>query len=73
MDPSPPIVRHPAPQARTPVLVSVPHSGTRPLPGVTADDYREPGFETFAYGFAAKVLEEGAGVVRVGARRLPGK
>jgi N-formylglutamate deformylase len=47
-----PIVRHPAPERRTPVLVSVPHYGTRPLPEFTADDYREPRFETFAYGFA---------------------
>jgi N-formylglutamate amidohydrolase len=47
-----PIVRHPAPGARTPVLVSVPHYGTEPLPHVTRDDYGEPRFETFAYGFA---------------------
>jgi N-formylglutamate amidohydrolase len=47
-----PIVRHPAPGTRTPVLVSVPHYGTQPLPHITRDDYREPRFETFAYGFA---------------------
>jgi N-formylglutamate amidohydrolase len=47
-----PIVRHPAPGTRTPVLVSVPHYGTEPLPHITRDDYREPWFETFAYGFA---------------------
>jgi N-formylglutamate deformylase len=47
-----PIVRHPAPGTRTPVLVSVPHYGTQPLPDVTRDDYSEPWFETFAYGFA---------------------
>jgi N-formylglutamate amidohydrolase len=46
------IVRHPAPEARTPVLVSVPHYGTQPLPHITGDDYREPRFATFAYGFA---------------------
>ncbi|MBI5627515.1 MAG: N-formylglutamate amidohydrolase [Candidatus Rokubacteria bacterium] len=46
------IVRHPAPGKRTPVLVSVPHSGTQPLPHITRDDYCEPWFETFAYGFA---------------------
>jgi N-formylglutamate amidohydrolase len=34
------------------VLVSVPHYGTQPLPDVTCDDYCEPRFETFAYGFA---------------------
>jgi N-formylglutamate amidohydrolase len=47
-----PIVRHPAPDRRAPVLVSVPHYGTRPLPHITREDYREPSFETFAYGFA---------------------
>jgi N-formylglutamate amidohydrolase len=52
MERSFPIVRHPAPGTRTPVLVSVPHYGTEPLPHITRDDYREPWFETFAYGFA---------------------
>ena len=52
MEPSFPIVRHPGPGTRTPVLVSVPHYGTQPLPHITRDDYREPWFETFAYGFA---------------------
>jgi N-formylglutamate deformylase len=52
MEPSCPIVRYPAPGKRTPVLVSVPHYGTQPLPHITRDDYREPRFETFAYGFA---------------------
>jgi N-formylglutamate amidohydrolase len=47
-----PIVRRPAPGTRSPVLVSVPHFGTRPLPHITRDDYGEPRFETFAYGFA---------------------
>jgi N-formylglutamate deformylase len=47
-----PIVRHPEPGARTPVLVSVPHYGTQPLPHLTRSDYSEPWFETFAYGFA---------------------
>ncbi|HEU4370307.1 MAG TPA: N-formylglutamate amidohydrolase [Methylomirabilota bacterium] len=47
-----PIVRLPAPGTRTPVLVSVPHYGTQPLPHITRDDYGEPWFETFAYGFA---------------------
>ncbi|MGH2393181.1 MAG: N-formylglutamate amidohydrolase [Candidatus Limnocylindria bacterium] len=45
-------MRHPPPDRRTPVLVSVPHYGTRPLPHITRDDYHEPWFETFAYGFA---------------------
>ena len=34
------------------MLISVPHYGTLPLPGITADDYREPSFAAFAYGFA---------------------
>jgi N-formylglutamate deformylase len=52
MEPSFPIVKHPVPGTRLPVLVSVPHYGTQPLPHITRDDYREPWFETFAYGFA---------------------
>src|SRR6266571_3293556 len=52
MDRAFPIVRRPAPTTRTPVLVSVPHYGTRALPHITRDDYSEPWFETFAYGFA---------------------
>jgi len=47
-----PIVKLPAPAKRTPVLVSVPHYGTQPLPHITPDDYCEPWFETLAYGFA---------------------
>jgi N-formylglutamate deformylase len=47
-----PIVRHPAGAATRPIVVSVPHYGTRPLPHVTGDDYAEPRFATFAYGFA---------------------
>jgi N-formylglutamate amidohydrolase len=52
MDRAFPIVRRPPPGTRTPVLVSVPHYGTQALPHITRDDYREPWFETFAYGFA---------------------
>jgi N-formylglutamate amidohydrolase len=47
-----PIVKRPEPERRTPILVSVPHFGTRPLPHITRQDYQEPWFETFAYGFA---------------------
>jgi N-formylglutamate amidohydrolase len=47
-----PIVRLPAAETRTPILVSVPHYGTQPLPDITRADYLEPWFETFAYGFA---------------------
>lgn len=52
VEPAFPIVRHPLPEMRTPVLVSVPHYGTEPLPHITPNDYVEPRFETFAYGFA---------------------
>lgn len=52
MEESFPIVRHPAAGTRTPILVSVPHYGTQPLPEITRADYSEPWFETFAYGFA---------------------
>ncbi len=52
MEQSFPIVRRPADDRRTPILVSVPHYGTQPLPDVTRVDYSEPWFETFAYGFA---------------------
>jgi N-formylglutamate deformylase len=52
MDRSFPIVRRPASGTRTPILVSVPHYGTEPLPQITPEDYREPSFATFAYGFA---------------------
>jgi N-formylglutamate amidohydrolase len=52
MVPAFPIVRHPAPERCGPVLVSVPHYGTEPLPHITRADYSEPWFETFAYGFA---------------------
>jgi N-formylglutamate deformylase len=47
-----PIVRQPAPGASAPIVVSVPHYGTEALPQVTREDYCEPRFETFAYGFA---------------------
>ena len=47
-----PIIRQPPAATRAPVLVSVPHYGTQPLPHVTRDDYSEARFETFAYGFA---------------------
>jgi len=66
-----PIVRRPEPARRTPVLVSVPHYGTEPLPHITRADYHEPAFETFAYGFAdtfvgdlyADLHEDGATVL----------
>jgi N-formylglutamate amidohydrolase len=47
-----PIVRHPAAGTRMPIVVSVPHYGTQPLPHITRAHYAEARFETFAYGFA---------------------
>ena len=57
-----PIIRRAPKDDRVPVVVSVPHYGIDPLPGVTPDDYREPGYGTFARGytdaFAAEVYGE---------------
>jgi N-formylglutamate amidohydrolase len=60
------------------VLISVPHAGTQPLPHITAADYREPSFATFAYGFAdtfvgdlyADLHEHGATVVATPVSRM---
>ena len=35
-----------------PILVSIPHFGTEALPHIQNEDYSEPWFRTFAYGFA---------------------
>src|SRR2546425_5517778 len=78
MERSFPIVRHPPPGTRTPVVVSVPHYGTEPLPHITRDDYCEPGFETSAYGFAdtfaaalyADLHEHGATVLATPVSRM---
>jgi N-formylglutamate amidohydrolase len=72
------IVRHPAADRRTPVLVSVPHYGTLPMPHITREHYREPSFETFAYGFAdvfaadiyADLHEHGATVLATPVSRM---
>ena len=37
-----PIVRRPDAATRTPVLVSVPHYGTEPLPHIRREHYSEP-------------------------------
>jgi N-formylglutamate amidohydrolase len=58
MDRAFPIVRHPGPGQGIPILVSVPHYGTAPLPHITRDDYSEPWFETFAYGYADTFVGE---------------
>ena len=66
-----PIIKYPPPEAQAPIVVSIPHYGTQSLPHITAADYTEPGFETFAYGFAdtfvgdlyADLHEQGATVL----------
>lgn len=73
-----PIVKFPAADRRSPILVSIPHFGTQPLPDMTADDYCEPWFETFAYGFAdtfvgdlyADLHEQGATVLATPLSRI---
>lgn len=50
-DPRPPIVRRPAAAAERPVLVSIPHFGTAPLPEIGDGDYRDPRYATFPYGY----------------------
>src|SRR5215813_4830993 len=52
MTPGFPIIKHPSAAAQVPILVSIPHYGTQPLPHITSADYTEPWFATFAYGFA---------------------
>lgn len=71
MIPGFPIIKHPPAAAQIPILVSIPHYGTQPLPHITSEDYTEPWFETFAYGFAdtfasdlyADLHEQGATVL----------
>jgi N-formylglutamate deformylase len=66
-----PIILQPPVAAQVPILVSIPHYGTQPLPHITSADYTEPWFETFAYGFAdtfagdvyADLYEQGATVL----------
>src|SRR5207249_4768937 len=57
MERSFPIVRHPAPGTRTPVLVSVPHYGTEPLPHITRDHYRQPWYDPY-YATLERLLTE---------------
>ena len=54
-----PIIRRAPEERRVPVVVSVPHFGIEPLPGIRAEHYREPRYDTFPRGytdaFAAEV------------------
>src|SRR5437016_7144689 len=71
MMPGFPIIQHPPAEVQAPILVSIPHYGTQPLPHITTADYTEAWFETFAYGFAdtfagdlyADLHEQGATVL----------
>ena len=73
-----PIVRRPVTSTPLPIVVSVPHYGTQPLPHITAEHYREPRFETFAFGFAdlfagdlyADLHEDGATVLATPISRM---
>jgi N-formylglutamate deformylase len=66
-----PIIKRPPAAQRQPILVSIPHYGTHPLPHITHDDYCEPWFATFPYGFAdtfvgdlyANLHEQGATIL----------
>jgi N-formylglutamate amidohydrolase len=66
-----PIIKYPSAEQRQPILVSIPHFGTHPLPHITDDDYSEPWFATFPYGFAdtfvgdlyAELCDQGATIL----------
>jgi len=73
-----PIIKYPHAVAQAPIVVSIPHYGTQPLPHLTPADYTEPWFETFAYGFAdtfagelyADLHEQGATVLATPLSRI---
>ena len=46
-----PMVRRPLELASRPVLVSIPHYGTLPVPGVGASDYADPSYVSFPLGY----------------------
>ena len=46
-----PIIRRAPRESRVPVVVSVPHFGIEPLPGIGAEHYRESGYDTFPRGY----------------------
>lgn len=50
--PGSPIVRHPDPDRARPVVVSIPHFGTEPLPDVRLEDYSDPEFAHLPWGYA---------------------
>ena len=48
-----------------PILVSIPHYGTEALPHIRDEDYAEPWFRTFTYGFADTFVGDANDVQRV--------
>lgn len=73
-----PIIQQPSTAAPVPILISIPHYGTQSLPDMTSQDYTEPWFETFAYGFAdtfagdlyADLHEQGATILATPLSRI---
>jgi N-formylglutamate deformylase len=53
-----PLIKYPPIGRGAPILVSIPHYGVHPLPHITPDDYCEPWFATFPYGFADTFVGE---------------
>jgi N-formylglutamate deformylase len=53
-----PLIKYPLAGRSTPILVSIPHYGVHALPYITPDDYCEPWFATFPYGFADTFVGE---------------
>ena len=53
-----PLIRYPLAGRGTPILVSIPHYGVHALPHIIPDDYCEPWFATFPYGFADTFVGE---------------
>lgn len=73
-----PIITYPTTARGAPILVSIPHYGVHSLPHITPDDYCEPWFATFPYGFAdtfvgdlyADLHEQGATVLATPLSRI---
>lgn len=47
-----PIIKHPEPAFEMPVIVSIPHYGTEPIPGIGPEDYSNPDFVHLPWGYA---------------------
>jgi N-formylglutamate deformylase len=56
--PEHPIVRRPAAgMPSRPVIVSIPHGGTEALPGITDDDFSDPFYRSFRFGYSDAFAE----------------